>query len=439
MGWAPSVPTGTARVRRRRTVAGLTGLSIALGTALAGCGATPGEEQVTLQFIQNKREVIGYFDELIARFEAEHPNINVVQDNNEGGFVPALVRDSPPDVTTRGWNYASGDFARKDVFEDLSDLEAAAVIDPAAQELVTEWGEPSDGGTPALPFSLTAAGVIYNKDIFEQVGVEVPTTWDELKAVCEKFEAAGIPAFYGTYKEGWTVAQGMFDYTAGGLLDVSGFFEALQAEGSDFSSKSEKTFSNTFDVTAEPMDFIMEHTQEGAESRGYPDGNVAFAKGEAAMYLQGPWALSEIQTANPEVEVGTFPMPLTNNPEDTRVRVNVDLAFSIPVGAEHPEEARQFIEWLFEPENINAYNADNGAFSTLKDAPAQEDDRIAGLNEYVAEGRYYQGASTYPPPSIPVPNYLQAYVLGGSADALYATLDAEWRRVAERNAARGVE
>ncbi len=66
----------------------------------------------------------------------------------------------------------------------------------------------------------------------------------------------------------------------------------------------------------------MEHTQEGAASRGYPDGNVAFANGEAAMYLQGPWALSEIREANPEVQVGTFPMPLTNNPEDTRSNVS---------------------------------------------------------------------------------------------------------------------
>lgn len=437
MAWTdPRIRAGGTR--RLRSTAALTGILMVFGGVLAGC-ASPGSESVTIRFVQNKREVIDYFDTLITQFEAENPNINVIQDNNEGGFVPSLVRDSPPDVTTRGWNYASGDFARKDVFEDLSDLNVAAQIDPAAQELISEWGEPTDGGTPALPYSLTAAGVIYNKEIFQEVGVEVPTTWEEFVAACEEFEAAGVTPIYGTYKEPWTVAQGMFDYTAGGLLDVSGFFAQLQEEGGDYSANSDVTFSNTFDVMTDPMNFIMEHSQEGAASRGYPDGNVAFANGEAAMYLQGPWALSEIEKANPDVSVGSFPLAMSDDPEDTRVRVNVDLALSIPVGAEHPEEARQFVEWLFQPEIINGYNSDNAAFSTLKDAPPQDDERIEGLNEYVTTGRYYQGASTYPPPSIPVPNYLQSYVLGGTADALYSTLDAEWRRVAERNAARGAE
>ena len=51
-----------------------------------------------------------------------------------------------------------------------------------------------------IPYSITAAGVIYNKDLFEQQGLEVPTTWSELIEVCEAFQSAGITPIYGTYQ-----------------------------------------------------------------------------------------------------------------------------------------------------------------------------------------------------------------------------------------------
>jgi raffinose/stachyose/melibiose transport system substrate-binding protein len=69
-----------------------------------------------------------------------------------------------------------------------------------------------------------------------------------------------------------------------------------------------------------------------APSRGYGDGNLAFAKGEAAMYLQGPWAFSEIAKTSPDMNLGTFPLPMTDDPSDRRVRVNMDLAAMIPEG-----------------------------------------------------------------------------------------------------------
>jgi raffinose/stachyose/melibiose transport system substrate-binding protein len=422
----------------RALVAALVALLLLLFAALTGCAAQGDEDEpVTIRFMQNKREVIDYFDQVIAQFEAENPGIRVIQDNNENGFVPSLVRGSPPDVTTRGWAYASGDFARRDVFADLSDLAAAQQVDPAAQSLVDEWGQFDEDATVALPYSLTAAGVIYNKDLFEQHGVAVPTTWAEFVAATETFAAAGITPIYGTYKEPWTLTQGAFDYSTGGLADIEQFFASVNAEGPDFGPDSPASFSTTFAPALPVMDFLLDNAQANAPSRGYPEGNVAFAGGAAAMYLQGPWALSELAKSNPELRVGTFPLPVTDNPDDRVVRINVDVAVSIPKGAAHPEEARRFVEFLFRPDVINTYNAENAAFSPLLDAPAQQDERIVELGPYIDEGRFYQGASTYRSPSIPIDNHIQSYALNRDGEALLRTLDDEWRRVAQRNANRG--
>ncbi|MDQ0851907.1 raffinose/stachyose/melibiose transport system substrate-binding protein [Arthrobacter sp. V4I6] len=421
----------------RRTLLRAAGLAGAAAMIpLTGCGATPGQQNgvTTLRFMQNKPEVIDYFDRVIKDFEALNPDIRVIQDFNEGNFVPGLVRNDPPDVVTRGFAQATADFVKKGIFADLTDLPAAATINPEMQDLISSWGQYNGNETNALPFSVAAAGVLYNRDIFDLHDVAVPATWDEFLAACETFKAAGIAPIYGTYKDTWTLAQGMFDYAIGGTLDVAGFFTKIMAKGADISATAPESFTNNFGPALPKMLQLAAYSQDGAASRNYADGNAAFAKGEAAMYLQGPWALSQLVAANPAIRVGTFPLPVTNNPEETKARVNVDMALSITRNTPNKAAAERFVGYLLQPAVVNTYNEKNAAFSPLKDAPAVTNPQISGLSDSVKEARYYQGAVTYFPPSVPVNNYIQSFVYSKNGDQFLSALDDEWRRVAERTA-----
>ncbi|WP_179278089.1 ABC transporter substrate-binding protein [Rhodococcus sp. 14-2470-1a] len=430
-----------ASTGRLRVLSHVAAASAVLLVAATGCSVLPDDDVVVLTFMQNKTEpsVIDYFDRLIDDFEAANPDILVVQNNTETTFVPSLVRGSPPDVTTRGWGYTSGQLAGKDVFSDLSTLAAADSIDERVQSLVENWDRTGTSTVPALPFSITAAGVLFNRDIFERHGVSIPTTWSEFVQACTTFQNAGVVPVYGSYKDGWTLGQGLFDYTTGGAVDVAGFFDDLYDAGADFGPDSPRTFENTFGDAVTKMDFILSNTQPNAPSRGYSEANAAFANGEAAMYLQGPWALGELAELNPELRVGSFPLPVTENPADRKVRINIDVAVSIPRQTSHPEQARRFVEFLFQPDVITTYNAQNAAFSPLRDASDQPDERIAYLQPYIDADAYYQGASGYPSPAVPINNYIQSYAFGGSGTDLLRTLDEDWRRVAVRNAERGAE
>jgi raffinose/stachyose/melibiose transport system substrate-binding protein len=405
---------------------------LAAGTVLAGCSSIS-DTVTTLTFMQNKREVVQYFDGVIADFEAKNPDIRVIQDFNENNFVPSLIRDNPPDVVTRGSNSTTADFTERGIFADLSSMPVAATVDPNIQQLVNDWGQ-YNGQTAALPFSLTAAGVIYNKDIFAQYGVTVPTTWDEFVQACETFKANGVTPVYGTFKDGWTINQGAFDYAAGGLIDVQQFYDQLNAEGSSVGPESPVSFEKSLTPVTTAMQQLLSYSQPDAASRSYSDGNAAFAAGQAAMYLQGPWALSELVKANPNVNVGTFALPMTNNPDDTKARVNVDMALSIVNGTEHLDAAERFVTYLMQPDVINKFNAENAAFSTLADAPPQQNPQLAGLAPLIEAGKFYQGITTYLPASITKDNYVQAFAIDRDADAFLSTLDADWQRVAERTA-----
>ena len=59
-------------------------------------------------------------------------------------------------------------------------------------------------GTYSVPYVANAAGILYNRDMFEEHGWKIPETWDELLALCDEIKAEGILPFYMGYKDTWT-------------------------------------------------------------------------------------------------------------------------------------------------------------------------------------------------------------------------------------------
>ncbi len=416
--------------RPARLVAGAAALAL-VGAALTGCSTAGGTE--TIRFTFSKREAIEFMTERVAEYNASQDKVRVEIDTSGVDVVSAsFVRGNPPDIMLANYNYEIARFVQRCALTDLSGTEAASTIRDDLQPLMEQYGS-CEGRTSALPYSVMGASVIYNKEIFEQQGLEVPQTWDELIAVCDQLKEAGIDPFYATFKDDWTVAQGWYDYTAGGSVDVIDFFDTLAQEGTEVGPDSEASFEKDF---AEPMDRMMtlvnEYTNADAASRAYGDGNLAFGKGEAAMYLQGPWAFSEIEKTAPDLALGTFPLPMTDDPADLGVRVNMDLAAMIPEGSQHQEAARDFLEYLFLPENIEEYNASQLGFTPTIDAPAPDDPRVEGMVEYYDNGQIYQGPSVLVPRTLPVFNYAQAMVLGASTTSTLRTMDADWARIAFR-------
>lgn len=210
----------------------------------------------------------------------------------------------------------------------------------------------------------------------------------------------------------------------------------MREEGSNAGPDADVSFSKNF---AEPMDKMVQLTgnyvNADANSREYGDGNLAFAQGKAAMYLQGPWAFSEIAKTAPDLKLGTFPLPMTDNPEDRAVRVNMDLAAMIPEGSHHQQAARDFLEYLYQPERIQAYNESQLGFTPTKDAKAPDDPRIAGMIPFYDKGKVYQGPSVLVPKTIPVFNYAQAMVFGAQPADILRTMDQDWARIAFRQSA----
>lgn len=425
--------TASRRVLPRRTFlrGTLAGAAAGGSALLTGCDWS-GSGRTTVSFFQDKPEVLAYFDKLIADFNASQSEVHVVHDSTPTPLVPRFVRGAPPDLACYNYNNDASIFVARGVLSDLSSLPDAKRIDPSVQNLVGQYAQ-YKSQTSVIPYSVTAAGVIYNKDVFDKAGVSVPRTWSELLDACEVFQGRGVVPIQQTFRELWTLSLGLFDYVSGGALDVTRFYTRLKDLGPHAGPDAEVSFSKDFRGAVEKMLTLLKYTNRDAISRSYADGNLAFAKGKAAMYFQGPWAIGEIAKINPKARVGTFALPATDDPDDTKVRVNLDLALWIPNATSKRDAALAFLQYLLKPEVMDTYNANNLAWSPTRNAPKAKDERIAELQPYVDSARFYQGASTYIPSSIPLGNYLQALVLDRDIEAFLKKIDDDWARYARRS------
>ncbi len=416
---------------------GLGAAAIAAPSLAAGCSSSgSGGSATRIVFEETKPEVVPYFDSLVAKFNASQSHV-VVSHDSTSNLIAEFVRGNPPAIDCDNYNLTTSIFVARGVLADLAHLPQAKTIDPNIQALVNQYAS-FHGETNVLPFSVAAEGVIYNMDLFDKVGVSaVPTTWSEFLAVCEKFKSKGITPIYQTYGDTWTTQQGLFDYTVGGMIDVAAFYQGLAREGTNLGPNSSVSFAKDFTAPCQKMLSLAPYFNSSPITKKYVDGNTAFAASQAGMYMQGPWAVGQVLAINPKVKMGTFALPVTDDASQTKARVNLDLAIWLPRSQAPAQRtaAIQFLDYLMQPSIMNAYNKANLAFSPLRNAPPQTNPLVSGLQPYVSSGRFYQGAGTYVPITIPVGNYIQEMMLTGNVSGFTSTMDSSFKRLAIRTSA----
>ena len=434
---APEAPGGGPVLNRRSMMKalGLGAAGIAVPGLVAGCSSSSGGA-TRIVFEETKPEVVPYFSNLVAKFNASQSKVVVTHDFTSS-LIAEFVRGNPPAIDCDNYNLTTSIFVARGVLADLADLPQAKTIDPNIQALVTQYAS-FQGETSVLPYSVAAEGVIHNRDLFDKVGVSaVPTTWTEFLAVCEKFKSKGIVPIYQTYGDTWTTQQGLFDYTAGGMVDVAAFYQGLAREATNLGPNSSVSFEKDFTAPCKQMLSLAPYFNENPIAKHYADGNLAFANGQAGMYMQGPWAVGQVLAISPKLKLGTFALPATDDASQTKCRVNLDLAIWLPRSqpASQHTAAIQFLDYLMQPSVMNAYNQANLAFSPLKNAPPQKSPLVSGLQPYVSSGRFYQGPGTYVPLTIPIGNFIQEMMLTGNVSGFTSSMDGAFKRLAIRTSA----
>jgi raffinose/stachyose/melibiose transport system substrate-binding protein len=392
-------------------------------SVLAGCGskdeASGGANgKVKIEFLEYKSEAKGTFNELAKKFEKENPNIDIVVTNPPDAVTVLKTRVAKrdlPDVIGMGGDVSYAEISKAGAFKDVSKDSALNDIQPAYIDMLKDISKQDK--VYGIPYAANANAVIYNKAIFKELGIEVPTTWEAFIAVAEKVKAAGKIPFYFTFKDAWTALP------AYNVL-------AANTQGEDFFKKLDKKdtkFAEGHKEAAEKLVTLLKYGHKDQDGKAYNDGNVAFAKGESAMYLQGIWAIPEIKKANPNIEVGVFPYPIG----DSKVVSGVDLLLAQSATTKHPKEAKKFIEFLLSDENMKEYLTQQNAFSA-KTGIVQEAPELEGLKESFEKGAVVDFPDHYVPTAVALEKQLQVLTQKKDVNQYLKTLDTEWEKVANR-------
>ena len=189
----------------------------------------------------------------------------------------------------------------------------------------------------------------------------------------------------------------------------------------------ESTFSKEYPQVAEKMLELLNYGEDGPFGYGYNDACTAFANGESAMYTIGSYAIPQIKSVNPDMNIGSFVMPANDSEEDNVLNSGVDLQFCVMDACENKEAAYEVLDFLMDHENIQAYlDAQNAVPCKDEDfalAPELED-----MKPYIQDNRMADYQDHYYPSEMAVDAQIQTFLINQDVDAFLKKFDKDWIR-----------
>lgn len=272
----------------------------------------------------------------VQRFMADYPNITVNQvhqqnDNYKQQLVVAMSSGQCPNIYCHWGGGPMAEYYKSGYANDITDMYAKydhpEFVDAAVAQSTY------DGKMLAIPFSgLTGCDIFYNKTIFADLGLEVPTTIDELEAVCEKLKENGIIPFSLANASKWT---GSMYYM---------YLVARHSGNAEFDAAYTQENGGSF--TSPAFIYAGEKIQDWVKKGYFPDGvnslsaddnqdRALLYDGSAAMMLHGSWQVGGIKSDNEDwynENIGVFRFPEDSEAKAAGVPQNVEIGTAIGMG-----------------------------------------------------------------------------------------------------------
>lgn len=336
-----------------RVVAALAGAAV----ILSGCSATgdkgsAGGDEITLEVQSAMAEGTPRYDSLVSlakAFEADNAGvkINVVAQGKdyEGDMKIRMASGDLPDLwATHGWSL----LRYSEFLEPLQDQPWADKLNPILDDTMKN----SDGEFFALPLTTDVAGIVYNKTVLQDLGIDATALGDieSFDAALKKIKDAGIVPISASGKDNW-FAGDIADWLGSGSFD-DGQLKKL-AKGDFVDSGFTDMYSKIEDWT----------------KAGYfnPDFSSATSDDIATALAQGKTAFVMIQnnlTVNarqfvPDAKLGFIPVPSVNGDPEYLIG-GEGVAFGAWRDGKHKDEALKFLAFLAEDANITKFASDDG-------------------------------------------------------------------------------
>ncbi len=340
-------------------------------TLLTGTAALAQDVTLTIESWRNDDLAI-WQHKIIPAFEAAHPGIKlnftpsapaeynaVLNSKLDAGSAGDIITCRPFDASLA--LYDAGHLA------NLSDLEGMSNFSDVAK---SGWSTDDGSATFCVPMASVIHGFIYNKDAFDELGIEEPKTEAEFFAALDKIKEDGtyIPMAMGTNDQWEAATMGYNNIGPNYWKGEEGRNALIAGE----QKLTDETWVAPFRQLAKWGDYLG----DGYEAQTYPDSQNIFTLGRAAIYPSGSWEISGFNGLA-EFEMGAFYPPVQNAGDTCYISDHTDIGIGMNAKTEHPEEAKTFLNWVGSSEFATIFANALPGFFPLSSAPVTLEDPLA--------------------------------------------------------------
>ncbi len=327
-------------------------------------------QDVTLTIESWRNDDLAIWQEkIIPAFEAANPGIKVqftpsapaeynavLNSKLDAGSAGDLITCRPFDASLA--LYEAGHLA------DVSDLEGMANFSPVAK---SGWSTDDGSAQFCVPMASVIHGFIYNKDAFNELGIEEPKTEAEFFAALDKIKEDGsyTPMAMGTNDQWEAATMGYNNIGPNYWKGEEGRLALIAGE--------QKLTDEPWVAPYRQLAKWGAYLGDGYEAQTYPDSQNIFTLGRAAIYPAGSWEISGFNNLA-DFEMGAFAPPVANAGDECYISDHTDIAIGMNAKTENAEAAKTFLNWVGSAEFASLYaNALPGFFSLSDHEVAMED------------------------------------------------------------------
>jgi N,N'-diacetylchitobiose transport system substrate-binding protein len=285
-----------------------------------------------------------------ADFEAANPdtsvNIEFVPwDGGKDRFLNAIAAGDVPDLAETGTTWTPE-------FAELGGLEPEAASNDDWLPSLVEAGT-VDGTLYGVPWYAGNRALIYRSDIFEELGLEPPETWDDLEAAADAIKAEKPGVFPIIVPGDYIHMLLPMVWQAGGDIATLEGDAWTAAINSDAGKQAFETFARWHESYS-PSETLNQNEA---------DARVPFDNGKAAMFIGGPWDVTAAQTANPKLEDKLATALIPEGPGGSRDTFAGGSHLSVFADSDNKELAIAFRDFMLQPEELTKFTDELGFFA----------------------------------------------------------------------------
>lgn len=360
------------RTTTRIAVAALAAAAIA--APLAACSSGGGDsDTVEIEFFHRwpNEPKKAYFDDLVAEFETENPDISVkvesvLNDSYKDKVKVVAGSANAPDVLFTWSGSFVAELAKSDALMDLG---------PWLEEN-TEFADsfyPSqlgpfqiDGAQYGLPIGMHSKVFYYDAELFDELGLEAPTTWDDFTDVIDTIESetGGHAIEFGAV-DTWTIAHYLGTLNQR-VVDPEVFVADQDPATGEFTDPGYVT-------ALERLQEIVEHTNDDFLAIDHEMARNSWIAGDGApMFYAQSAEIGYFDDIAFDYSVFNFPA-VDGGKGDPGQLTGAPEGFAISKDTEHPEEAQRFLEFMLDKGNGVTYTEETGELSAVQGAVDEAD------------------------------------------------------------------